>query len=91
MADTNFYEGSRFDIPGATPVPGLENRPSYLPRLFIVDNHVQHPDHSFGSIYVYLEDTKDAERMKRIRKYTKGLKIPSGSKEFLMHDCGQFF
>lgn len=91
MDDHDFYAGPQFELQGATLVSGLENRPAYLPRLFIVDEHPQHLHHTFGTIYVYLEDTKDVERMKRLRKFTKGLKIPSSSMEHLTKDLGGSF
>lgn len=89
MSNNDFYAGPRFDLPGAMPAPGLENRPAYLPRIFIVDKHVQYPAHTSGMIYVYLEDIADAIRMIQIRNFTKGLKTPSGTKEYLTKECGE--
>lgn len=89
MSDTDFYAGPRFVLPDAVPVI-LPNRPLYLPRFYTVDKHSQCPDYdgSYGTIYIYLEDTEDRDRMFRLRSFTKTLKIPKGSKAYLVHDLG---
>lgn len=89
MSDTNFYAGSRFIVPGAEPVV-LPNRPTYLPRFYEVKAHPQYPDYdlSYGRIFVYMEDVEDRARMRRIRDFTKNLKIPKGSKAHLINNLG---
>lgn len=89
MTDHTFYAGPRFDVPGGDIVTGLENRPLYLPRIFKVKSHAQHPNTSLGSIYVYMEDIQDVGRMRKIRNFTKTLNIPKGSKERLIKEFGK--
>lgn len=83
-----FYAAACFVVEGGKVPPGLENRPLYLPRPYIVQSHVQCAPS--GKIYVFKEDINNPARMRSIRKHVKTLQIPKGSPDRLRTDKGQF-
>lgn len=87
----DFYSGACFVVPEGVYPAGLENRAPFLPRPYIVPNHVLvRQPHVHGVIYVYKEDTRNEARMRSIRKHVKTLNIPKGSPERLRQDFGTF-
>lgn len=87
----DFYSAACFDIPEGTIPEGISNRAPFLPRPYIVQNHVLvRQPHTRGKVYVYKEDVHNEGRMRRIRKHVKTLNIPKGSPERLRRELGTF-